>query len=290
MENVVSALARCGWIISTTADGYKCYCQSPQGLEANLFMEDLGHRLSLSYHTTITFRFESIDGFYVGQDQEIEIDPGFPQYQIVCGMCQLFISGVGISGPSPGGSSFCGGIPFRPDAAGTCGGQLVSDESVYQLFWSMGDFSGLGSDPRKYLIQANSQENCEALWNLVFSPAGIPISSVRMPAIVPAPYIFQGFNYPSETRWYWSGVDQDLRDFFVYEPLLCWGYSSGYKAEIRAQIWDAGIFSTNTPADTTRDFFGYHWLNWTHNYLYGGLNLRIPAREFFHGNHSAIAT
>lgn len=287
IDNCVSALVFCGWVVeSTVTGGYRLQGVSPQGLNIFLYIRDLGHSAGIlvGYPYTVTFTFQTIDGVFTGLDQEVGID-ATKTYQIVAGPCQIFLSMVGVTNDG-GGSNMCGGIPFVPFAA-TCGGQIPA-LSTNQCFWSMGDF-GSGKPARNNLITQDNQHQCEALWNDQYMTDGYGLYSLRIACIVPAPNIQSGFNYPSPAIWY-NG------DFYRYEPLLCWGLQRFYTPKVRAQIWDACVFSKTFALDTRQNVdvegASYSWLNWTSpaGFVYGSLNLMIPSKEFGDGNYSFIAT
>lgn len=278
IADLTNQLLLCGWTdLMAVLGGNRLTAVSPQGLGIYLYIRDKGHQFSLSYNTTVTLNFLTIDGSIAGQDQELEI--GF-DYQAITGMCQLFVSQPGNPG-SAGGSNFAGGIPYFPGPV-DCSGTL-SGIAVTRGFWSMGDFGSAGAPVRNALIVTGSQDNCEVLSNSIYRGGGSITASLRFPAFTIGSYIFQGFNYPSEMLWY-KNPDATQGDFFAYEPLMVW---DGY---IQAQAWDSLIFSKKAAADTIIHQWGDDWFNWTHNYQFGGLRLRLPAGTASVNNHSAIAT
>lgn len=273
-----------GGVATLVTGGTRYLLTSPQSLQVNLFVRDLGHTLGPSYGPTATLQFQTTDTLITGIEQELVADGR--EYQVVAGPSQLFISLVGIPIENQGGT-FAGGIPFFPLAA-ACGTEVPALAAT-QGFWSMGDFNG-GTTPRDTLIMGDDHTNpdgrvnCEALFNSSYCAAGNAIGSVRIPALVPASLIFQAFNVPSPTL-YWNG------DELHYEPALVWGDTSATLPNLKAQIWDALIFSRLDVLDHIHVFESETYISFTHNYQYGSLNLLLPPTfNLSGGNYSYIAT
>lgn len=263
---------------------------SPQGLLIDLYIRDLGHRLGLPYGLTATLQFVTTDTLISGVEQELVADGRL--YQAVAGPSQLFVSLVGVEVENQGGT-YCGGIPFFP-LASSCSGEIPALAAT-RGFFSMGDFNlggtiHIGTTPRTTLIMGTDplttdpRTNCEALFNSNYCAPLNPVGSVRIAALTPAPYIFQGFNLPSPVLWF-NG------DQVRYEPALVWGDTNASLPGIRAQIWDALIFSKKDAMDHQQVYAGENYISFTNNYQYGSLNLLMPPTfDLNGGNYSFIAT
>lgn len=272
-DKTLAYLKWCGWEIeSTTPDGYRLQCVSPQGMNVFLYIEDLGHSAGLSFNPTLTFRFTSITGDVVGQDQEIEIGAS-DGYELWCNQCSIFLAKRGVAFDS-GGGSICGGIPFVP--GGTTCNEKYQAETVSQAFWSMGDFL-TGVTPRRDLITRNDQKNSEACLNGNYSPGNVIASSVRIPAITVSSQIFNGLNFPSRTIWY-------TYDELFYEPFLVWGMTSGVQPRLRGQIYDVVVHSKARPLEERFTADNFPFINWTDNWQYGGVGLLLATLDPNAGN------
>lgn len=263
IEAVNAALKEVGWTSVAVTGGYRLQGVSPQGMQVYLYVRDKGHSF---YSPQVTYNFQTVDGSITGIDHEISIDAS-RTYQILCGVCYSFISNVGSDRPGDG-SSFCGGIPFIPGAS-PCGSVVPASDPPSQSFWAMSDKFG-GASPRWSLILAGDQNMCEALWGTDYCAPGNRVGSVRIPALCPANNIGGGFNLPSPVRWH-NG------DYVTIEPFLVWGLTNTDLAIIRAQIYDAMVFSWIQPADKFTTRFGFRWMNYTHNWNNGSLNNIMPA-------------
>jgi hypothetical protein len=138
----------------------------------------------------------------------------------------------------------------------------------------------MGTDP----LTTDPRTNCEALFNSAYCAPLNPIGSLRIAALVPAPYIFDGFNLPSPVLWF-NG------DQMRYEPALVWGDTNATLPNLKAQIWDALIFSKKDAMDHQQVYAGENYISFTNNYQYGSLNLLLPPTfDLNGGNYSFIAT
>lgn len=272
-DRTISRLQWAGWVVeSTTTHGYRLQCESPQGMDVFMYVEDLGHRLNLAFQPTLTFRFETLDGLVTGQDQEVEVNNA-SGYELWANRCSLFLSQKGIDVNS-GGGNFCGGIPFIPGAV-ACNSKLQTDGAM-QAFWAMGDYN-TGTSPRHALITYNTQNNCEAGWNDKYSPGGSFTSSLRIPAVTIASAVTNGLNFPTRVIWY-------SYDELFYEPFLCWGLESGDDTRLRGQIYDAVCYSKARVLETTFTAETIPFLNWTNNWFYGGIGLLLASEDLNAGN------
>jgi hypothetical protein len=278
-DRLAVILGDTGAAITTVSGGYKLRLTSGQALQADLYIRDLGHRLGPSYGLTTTLQLVTTDGLISGLEQELVVD--LRTRQVVAGSSQLASSLVGVKIENQGGT-YIGGIPFFP-LVSVCTLEVPALATT-QGFWSMCDYN-LGTTPRDTLIMGNSPStpdgrvNCEALWNSDYCAAGNAIGSVRIPCLTPAPQIFQGFNLPSPVLW-WNG--DELR----YEPFLVWGTTNGTLPAIRAQIWDALIFSKQDVMDHIQIVDGDRFVSFTDGYLYGTLNLLMGPVDHSGGNYA----
>jgi len=259
------------WIhISDVTGGYKLFTRSPQNLEAYFYIRNLGHTAGVfpNAYQTLTMNWESIDGTITGMDLEIAYNT-IPdeEYVLITGKSQFALAKVGVSADVHG-SSLIVSIPFIPTEI-SCGGKRPVQGLITQCWISMGDFESAGS-PRKYLILGSGtfapedQVSYEALWETDLCVGGSHIGSLRMPTLTYAPYIFNGFNFPSDNIW-------ATHDFFRIEPFLAWGTSNSDDPMIRGQLWDCMIFAKPFAMDYTIQMDGYNWYVYTDNYLYGVL-------------------
>jgi hypothetical protein len=264
-----------GWSISSVTGGFQFRATSPQSLQIDLFVVDLGHHLGPSYAPTATLYFQTTDGSITGQDQELCADGR--NRNLIAGPCQFFDAIDGVVW-DPQGSCVCGGIPYFP-LTSVCQDEIPALATT-RGFWAMGDFnSGIvaGFTPRFCLIEGrgnaapDSRLNCEALRNSDYCAAGNGIGSVRIPTLTIASSIFDAFNISSPILW-WNG------DFLRIEPGLVWGVNNATLPSIQAQIYDAVIFSKQFTMDSERIVDGLNWHCFTDaSYLYGGLHLLVPS-------------
>jgi hypothetical protein len=278
-DRLAAIMTTTGAGVTTVSGGYKLRITSPQGLLADLYIRDLGHRLGPSYGLTATLQFVTTDAAISGVEQELVVDGR--TRQVVAGPSQLASSFVGVKIENQGGT-YIGGIPFFP-LVSVCSGEVPALATT-RGWWSMCDFN-LGTTPRDTLIMGHNPSspdgrvNCEALWNSDYCAPGNAIGSVRIPCLTPAPFIFQGFNLPSPVVW-WNG--DELR----YEPALVWGTTNATLPNIRAQIYDGMIFSKQDSMDHVQMVGGDRFVSFTDNYLYGSLNLLMSPADYSGGNYA----
>lgn len=277
------------WVSESVANGYKYLITSPQGLRCYCYIRNLGHTTGLFGDPQVTFNFERFDGSVTGMDQEIFVN--VHEYIILAGKSQIAIAITGINA-NVGGSSLIGGIPFIPDED-LCNGVRPA-YGTDNCFIGMGDHNGQGS-PRQYLTLGGSpfgptiQESYEGLWGDDYCAGGNSIGSLRVGLLAYAPFIFQGFNFPSPDIWA-SG------DFWRMEPFLIWGRINSELPLIRAQLWDSMIFSKPFPMDKEVQMDDLLWYVYTDNYFYGVLAFitsptgdeGVPTRGTAAGNYAAF--
>lgn len=270
INEINSALQVAGWTSTAVTGGYRLLGVSPQGLGIYLYVRDLGHTYfdNPNFLPQVTFNFTSLDGLSVGMDHEIVT--GLGTYQVITGCCYLWLSVRGTTF-HPAGSHLGGGIPYLPGIA-PCEGSIPAAAAPAQVFWCMSDGSN-DVGPRNSLILNGTMAHSEALWGTSYCAPGNLIGSVRIPTLTAASAIFGGFDYPSPMLWR-NG------NFFNIEPMLVWGLANDIEPKIRGQIYDAMIFTKKTAMDVERvaDVTGgnFKFINFTHDYTYGGLNLILP--------------
>lgn len=279
ISTYTSVLTSAGWSVSLTAGGIVARATSTQGLQIDMFVVDLGHRLGPSFAPTATVYFQTTDTLITGFQHEVCADGR--ARNLIIGVSQVFDSIIGVDTENQGGT-FCGGIPFFP-LVSVCS-QEVPALATTRGFWAMSDYN-FGVTPRTSLIMGtnfgapDSRNNCEALWNSSYCAPSNPVGSVRIPALTPSAQIFQAFNISSPTLWY-NG------DYLIYEPALVWGTTNATLPSIRAQIWDAAIFSKQFPMDQPVSVQGTRWITFTNNYLFGTLALLTPFPGGVPGNYA----
>jgi hypothetical protein len=278
-DRIAAIMATCGAGVTTVSGGYSLRLTSAQGLQIDLLLRALGHRAGPSYGLTATLQLVTTDAAIAGLEQELVADTR--TRQIVANPSQIASSLVGVASDLQGGT-YIGGIPFFP-LASACTGEVPAFTAV-RGFWSMCDFN-LGTTARDTLIMGNDPSNpdnrpgCEALFNSSYCAPGNHIGSVRIAALTPAAQIFQGFNRPSPVLW-WNG------DQIRYEPALVWGSTNATLPNIQAQIYDALIFSKKSAMDIVSVVAGQRYVNFTHEYQYGSLNLLTNPVNFSGGNYA----
>ena len=263
-SKVNAYLVQANWVSSTVSGGYKILATSPQGLQAFLYVRDLGHSTGIFGDPQVTFNWQTVDGTITGIDQEIALRPGVT-FIILAGKSYMRLATIGV-GLDSGGSSLICEIPFIPDVD-LCNG-IVPATGTNQCFVAMGDHNNGGS-PRRYLILGGSpfgpepQISCEALWGTDYCAEGNAIGSLRMGLLTYAPFIFNGFNAPSPDIW---GLTED---FWRMESYLIWGKDNATLPLLRAQSWDSMHFAKPFPMDKELQVDKLNWYIFTDNYFYG---------------------
>ena len=251
---LVGAFVAAGWTKSTISNGYQLSTASPQGFTVKLNITNLGSDAHIALQM-----IGSVNGYTHKLAWEPTLANNIPpySYQIVVSPCGFFISRPGVQ-YDPDGSSLCGGIPF---VAGNCG----VGSNPTEVWFAFGDYGNNAFFPNmnpRIAIDVGggggfyfgSQEGCYdgTLYNLTSwnAPEILRISSV----------------------WTGSGVTlwADGADL-LYEPLLAFPSSAGQDIEIRGQVYNAAVRSSETAMDTTRSWDGYDWMNYTNNYNQGSL-------------------
>lgn len=142
ISSLVSILTSAGWSSAAIANGYRLTCTSPQGFQAALWLEDLGQYMSSVYGPAITLRMSCADQSNISGKQKL-VASADREYQVIAGVCQVFISLEDTSSEAAvvdgfWGHHFAAGVPWiNDDITGPCLGRLTAD--LEALWWMSGD-------------------------------------------------------------------------------------------------------------------------------------------------------
>ena len=210
----------------------------------------------------------------VGIEHGLDVPSPTGQLQAVVNGGCFFIS-------NPGTAGYAG---FGRVGMSVCGGLLHiltsgADDPPTEAWFSFGDNYGnpffLNMSPRTNLYTNffGAALSNEGVWSgsrtgdLNADPAEIRI----------VPKNAANEEMESVIQWQCPIDDTHPARPILYEPLVAWGDSAGFYPIIRGVIPDARISSIPADVDTTITEAGTHWINYTHQYIKGGLWLRYNA-------------
>ena len=250
------------------------------------------------------FRYRSDQGLVIlvsiWDDGPHAFSSGSIQVQFQSGISDLVGYVHGIDVPSPSGQLQClinGGSMFisNPGTAGTpgfgrqgmscCGGLLHitkfgTDIMPTEAWWSSGDGVGspffMAESPRTNLYWnffPNLSQSSEGIWN--------GVRTGDLGALDPAIMRIVPKNAADEEMTAvvcWTNDDPlGVRAPLVYDAQVAFGNAPGDQPLIRGTIPDARISSIPEDCDTTITDGSGSWINYTHQYVKGGLWLRYNA-------------
>lgn len=269
-----TAFLAAGWVhtTNTVSNGWLYQCTSPQGLKANLLVQDTN---TAGTGNSILFQMQGTGATNTGWSHTLVCSNAgtaySPGYQIVVGTCQFFISLPNVSyfNSSDGGHSanaVAGGIPFLPASTNTECTVEANGTLATELWWSCGATGG-DTDFRtqNYCIEefSYSSNGTATLGNtntgnmddktalrifpLVQTNANAPVTTLMVP------------------EFYDNTNTAILMDCLV-----------GWENQIQGQIWDSFIMTkTNTLEDVrvySETWGTSTWINyssaptgWQHN-------------------------
>ncbi len=227
--NVVAIAA--GWNpLPGPTGGYKYMIRSPQGYEAHvLIQDDINYKIDNPAADLYNFRSMVIVFYNVAEtvksfDYQLRANGIFGTYQVIAGVCQLFISVPGV--PGGGWSSVAGGIPFVPPAAGFCA--VEAPVTIVDIWWSCG-----GS---QFPYDWRAQANCYAC--MTYYRNGVAVVAVDNNNLRPLDGLLCLFpltatNTYSVDQISWPTITYSTHNVLAIDAFVGWDFS------IRGQLWDA---------------------------------------------------
>lgn len=268
-------LARAGWTVKTAVtNGIKYTISSPDGFQCKVLIEDdtsyTGGIAIAGGGPSVVVQFLNFAETAFGFPHQLAIGP-YPEFQVVAGICQLFIAVPGLadgSGLSPQ-SSVAGGIPARPANLGPCVVGIAPD-AITDIWWSCGaapsifvrfeDFR-IGPFCSSYFTHGLNGAATNYAGAALDASAGelclFPLTPTLI-LTVPSPVITYGSHDP-----------------LTIDALMGWGW------QIRGQLWDAflrtaagalDLLSTSTDTDSSGLPVTLQTISW-HTDFYSTLHL-----------------
>jgi hypothetical protein len=167
----------------------------------------------------------------------------WPEFQVICGICQLFIS---VPGHTPGEigygwSSVAGGIPSRPNDTGPCNAGLGA-VTVTEIWWSCG-----GS---QFAYDFRTSANCYGDSTYSFNGTTVTVPDDNRVA----PYDGDLCLFPlTPVDTYTIPVQYPAITYSSHNP-LCIDAFIGWGYRIRGQLWDAFLQTNAQGIDTLGSF------------------------------------
>jgi hypothetical protein len=263
IDSLAAILSSAGWTTENIRHGKRMQCTSPQGLQAKLWMEDLGETMVSVYGPAISLRASCADLSHSTATHKLMVGR---DYDVIAGVCQTFIAMPGVSSQvAPDGywgHHFAFGVPWLPETpSASCAGRLETD--VDAAWWLSG--SGLHSFRNGYQHEYGN-------WAGYWSTDGLAVRGTvrvesqlqaRVKSLMNDPY----GSLPAVV--YGDGTPLYL------DPLIAWG-SPGRDGppKLRGQIWDAvwcskplelaATFETEEIDEDSGQPFQVTWENWSY--------------------------
>ncbi|MEN6537785.1 MAG: hypothetical protein ABFD89_29305 [Bryobacteraceae bacterium] len=271
IDSLAGILTSAGWTAETIATGKRMMCTSPQGLQAKLWLQDLGEAMVSIYGPAVSLRMSCADLSHSTATHKLMAGR---DYDVIAGRCQAFVAMPDVSSQvaSDGywGHHFACGVPWLPETpTGDCTGRLSTD--VGAAWWLSS--SGLHSFRNGYQHEYSN-------WAGYWSTDGLAVrGAVSLSAHLQA-RVKSLMNDPYSTP---PQVVYGNGDPMYLDPLIAWGTpgESG-PPKIRGQIWDAvwpslpldlgETFQLDEVDETTGQPFQATFENWTYSHEAG----RIP--------------
>ena len=266
-DRFIALFLAAGWTaVGSVTNGTRLRGISPQGYLVNL---DIFTQTPGGHDPGVMFQLNSAVGSGAVGYSHFIVYLSYASWQVIVHPCGAAISPPGkdyVPGAlGPAGSSVFLGIPF---IAGNCG---VHGAPVTEAWFSFGDTDlsiFFASCPRLNIDVGDGASGLRALSNLACLNGVLSLFSQsnywNQSEIVRFSCADHDGGAISRPLWY---GDTEFR----YPPFIAWPQVANGPIQIMGQIYNAFISSATTAPDLTRTLDGYTWMNYTANYLYGGL-------------------
>lgn len=270
IASIVSILGAAGWSGAELANGWCMTCASPQGLQAKLWIQDLGATMYSTLGPAISLRMSCADDSSLTEAHRL-VASAAREYDVIAGVCQVFIALPGASWQvAPDGFwgyHFAAGVPWLPTTAtGDCAGQLVTG---IDAAWWLSSTGGESFRNGRYHEYAN--------WAGYWATDGLATRGhvgdgcqlqMRVKSLLNSSWATSFPGLPAV-------VFGDGKPLY-FDPLIAWGSPvDGGPPSIRGQIWDAvwrsapldlgETFELQELDEETAQTFPVTFENWTYS-------------------------
>ncbi len=231
ISDLNSVLTTAGWIITTTLTGGFIYeIQSPQMYKAHVLVQD-----GVNYHidhpavgiysfTSVVIQFLNVAETVVSFPYQLFMTGANPTYQLIAGVCQLFISVPGV--PGGGWRAFAGGIPWLPPDSGVCVAG-ITPVIVTDIWWANG-----GS---QFAFDWRTQANCYACMSHYLN--GVVVIAADNNGILPWAGLLCLFPLTAVNTYAvpinWPTITYSTHNVLNIDAFVGWEW------HIHGQLWDA---------------------------------------------------
>lgn len=232
VSDLNTILIGAGWIVTTTLTGGFIYeITSPQTVHYKarvLIQDDVNYKIDHPAADLYNFRSLVLQVMNVAQTvvsfpYQLQATGAFAEYQVIAGICQLFISVPGRAGGA--WSAVACGIPFVPPNVGSCSGPA---DTVVDIWWANG-----GS---QFAFDWRTQANCYACMTYYLNGAVVIAAdnnNVRPLDGLLCLFPLTAVNTYASNQISWPTITYSSHQPLNIDAFVGWAWS------MRGQIWDA---------------------------------------------------
>jgi hypothetical protein len=273
LADLDDALVAAGWTRTTVTDGFMYSVESPQGLRAKLKITAVGDSFAFPFGAFQKLRLQAFqfDGLSNGQVHYLGAGAPFTSdggYEVVAGKCQLFLAVVGLSGKTSHqpAYAFSFGIPYVPQATGTCAAVTGGATGVTSIWWCESTLLGTFCF-RSSLWSEMTHDRC--LNGVIFSKDD---TNPRLDRTNGTLQLYPMTPTYNADFWFYifpQTVRHTTKDTIYLHPWIGWDF------KVLGLVWDAFLSTkvletddvddviTTSEADSANGFRVGRWLGWS---------------------------